>query len=71
MRPANPKTRNRRRPQGDGIQVPEGAPAWITPALIRETMAIWQPFYRDSITRDDAVRILTCVGRLFEVLSRG
>ncbi|MCK6486423.1 MAG: hypothetical protein HUU22_11060 [Phycisphaerae bacterium] len=71
MRPAKPETRNRRRPLGDGIQVPEGTPAWITPALIRETLATWQPYYRDSMTVDDAVRILASVGRLFEVLSRG
>ncbi len=71
MRPANPETRSRRRPLHDGITVPEGAPAWITPALIRETLATWQPFYRDSMTVDDAVRILASVGRLFEVLSRG
>lgn len=55
----------------DGIVVPEGAPDWITPALIRETLATWQPFYRDSMPVDDAVKILTNVGRLFEVFSRG
>ena len=55
----------------DHVVVPEGTPPWITPALIRETIATWQPFYRDSITVDDAVKILTNVGRLFEVLSRG
>lgn len=51
--------------------VPEGTPTWITPALIRETIVTWQPFYRDSMTVDDAVKILTRVGQLFEVLSRG
>ncbi len=71
MRHARLQTRNRRRsPHGD-IVVPEGAPAWITPPLIRETLATWQPFYRDSMTVDDAVTILKSVGRLFEVLSRG
>lgn len=71
MRPVKADTRSRRKPPRDGITVPGGAPAWITPALIRETLATWQPFYRDSMTVDDAVRILTSVGRLFEVLSRG
>lgn len=54
-----------------GLAVPEGAPRWITPALIRETITAWQPLYRDSITVDEAVMILTRVGQLFEVLSRG
>jgi hypothetical protein len=63
----------RKRPKSahDGIEVPEGTPGWITPELIRETIATWQPFYPDSITPDEAVIILANVGRLFEVLSRG
>ncbi len=71
MRHARQQTRNRRPSPHDDIVVPDGAPAWITPALIRETLATWQPFYRDSMTVDDAVTILKSVGRLFEVLSRG
>ena len=55
----------------DGIVVPEGAPEWITSELIRDTIATWQPFYSDSLTPDDAVTMLTNVGRLFAVLSRG
>ena len=55
----------------DDIVVPDGTPEWITPELIRETIATWQPFYSDSLTPEDAVTMLTSVGRLFAVLSRG
>lgn len=71
MRSTTPKTRAKGRSQDEGMVVPEGTPTWITPALIRETIVTWQPFYRDSMTVDDAVKILTRVGQLFEVLSRG
>jgi hypothetical protein len=52
------------------IAVPTGAPAWITPELIRETIAAWQPFYRESLTVGDGYTILLNVGRLFAVLTR-
>ncbi len=67
------KTTFQKRPveSDDGIVVPDGAPEWITSALIRETIATWQPFYRDSLTPEDAVTMLTNVSRLFAVLSRG
>lgn len=54
----------------DGIVVPEGAPDWVTPALIRETMRVWRPFYGESMSAETASTILRNVGRLFAVLSR-
>lgn len=52
-----------------GVNVPDGVPEWITPELVRATMETWQPFYCAPLTPDDAVVILTNVGRLFRVLS--
>lgn len=46
-------------------------PAWITPQLVDLTIKTLQPFYRDSITAQEASTILQSLGRLFGVLSRG
>lgn len=50
--------------------LPPGTPAWITPELVQRTIRVWQPFYPSSLTLDDAVTILSSVGRLFQILSR-
>ena len=55
-------------PRADAM--PAGTPAWITPKLAIRTIQVWQPFYEKPLTLDDAVIILSNVGRLFEVLSR-
>lgn len=47
-----------------------GCPAWITPALIAETIRVWQPYYSEPLTTEDAVAMLQTVGRLLETLSR-
>jgi len=62
--------RKREIPTEHAAGLPPNAPAWITPALARKTIQTWQPFYEKLLTLDDAVTILTSVGRLFEVLSR-
>ncbi len=48
-----------------------GLPAWITPELIRATMEVWQPFYPEVLTEEDAVTIIQSVGSLFRALSSG
>lgn len=50
--------------------VPAGAPSWITPELVTHTLRVWNPYYGDSLTSDDAVNILMNVSRLVGVLSR-
>jgi hypothetical protein len=61
-----------RPPSGKELSaVPAGAPAWVTAELIQETIRVWQPYYADPLTADDALAIILGVGRLFEVLSRG
>jgi len=49
---------------------PPGAPAWVTPALIAQTIKTWQPYYETHLTPDDALAMILNVGRLFDVLSR-
>lgn len=50
--------------------LPAGTPAWITLPLVRRTIEVWQPHYETPLTLDEAVRILSRVGRLFGVLMR-
>ena len=48
----------------------EDVPAWVTDDLIRKTLAVWQPYYKSTLTREDAVGMILAVGRLVGVLSR-
>lgn len=41
-----------------------GLPDWITPELIVETLAVWQPHYDKQLTDDDAIEILLGVATL-------
>ena len=43
-------------------------PKWITPERISETIRVWQPYYSERLTEDDAVEMLVNVGRLGDVL---
>jgi hypothetical protein len=45
-----------------------GAPAWITPDLIADTLETWQPYYAARLTEGDALEILLAVGRLTDAL---
>ena len=47
------------------------APAWVTEELIEETLRVWQPRYKHTLTREDAVGIILSVSRLFGALARG
>ena len=51
--------------------VPGGLPAWITVDLIAETLHVWQPYYAQPLTPEDAIGILLNVGGLFTALSGG
>lgn len=65
-----PRARAARETQVPTVIVPQGAPSWITPELIGHTLRVWNPYYDDSLTVDDAVNILTGVSRLIGALSR-
>lgn len=69
--PRSKEQPDHRSPAREGVvALPAGTPAWITPDLVLKTLRIWQPFYQEPLTLDDAVIILSGVGRLFRILSR-
>jgi hypothetical protein len=43
-------------------------PAWITDALLAETIDVWTQAYGRAVGGDEAVEILVNVGRLAEAL---
>lgn len=65
-----PRTNRSVSPAEYGVQiyVPEGAPRWITPELMEDTWRTWQPFYKETLTMDDALEIITNVVRLADLL---
>lgn len=44
------------------------APAWLSEELLQKTMTVWQPFYPNPLTEDDARQIILSVGRLIDVV---
>lgn len=48
--------------------VPPGAPKWITPEEIEDTLRVWQPSYRHLLTADDALEILINTRNLLDVM---
>ena len=51
------------------VVVPAGVPAWITPELIEETIKVWQPYYEQPLTKNEALEIIESVSRLLNSLS--
>ena len=51
--------------------VPAGSPDWITAELIEATIRVWQPYYKEVLTPEEAVTMILTVGRLFDALSPG
>ena len=49
--------------------VPAGAPDWITQELIEATIRVWQPYYAEILSPEEAVTMILNVGRLFDALS--
>lgn len=49
--------------------VPAGAPDWITQELIEATIRVWQPYYAEILSPEEAVEMIQSVGRLFQALS--
>lgn len=48
--------------------VPPGAPKWITGNEIEDTLRVWQRYYRQLLTADDALEILINVHNLLDVM---
>lgn len=51
------------------VAISLGAPAWISAELIEETMRVWQPYYADPLTVEDAIGIMQAVGQLVQAIS--
>ena len=56
-------------PSFPAIAVPAGAPRWITPELLADTLHVWQPYY-GTLTPQDGLSIILNVSNLFDVLRR-
>jgi hypothetical protein len=50
------------------VSLPPGTPNWITPELVEQTLAVWQPRYQCSLSVEDAVAILMGAERLVRTL---
>ena len=48
--------------------VPPGAPKWITGDEIEDTLRVWQRYYRQLLTADDALEILINVHNLLDLM---
>ena len=48
--------------------VPPGAPKWITPEQIEDTLRVWQPYYRQLLTALDALEIMVNVRNLLDLM---
>ena len=58
------------RQQNKMTRPPPGVPVWIDQALVEQTIAAWQPYYREPLTEADAVEMLISVGNLVSLLGR-
>ena len=56
--------------RSDTNRVPAGAPVWVTSELIDHTLRVWQPYYAEPLTADDALAIIQNISQLIEVVSR-
>lgn len=46
-----------------------GAPAWVTPEAMKDTLKTFRPYCGTNMTPGDALEILINVGNLFELLA--
>ena len=49
--------------------VPASARAWVSAELIEETLRVWQPYYADPLTVDDAVDIMLAAAGLLKAIA--
>lgn len=50
------------------LELPPGTPRWVTLELVARTLTVWQPFYAEPLTVEDALEILLVSDRLLETL---
>lgn len=47
--------------------VPASAPKWVTQELLDQTLRVWQKYYHEPLTSQDALDMIARVGQLHEV----
>jgi len=66
MRPSKTNRRKKELDQPSGSDLPD----WVSDDLVKKTIKIWQPYYPNQLTREDAMAIIKNVGRLIDCLRR-
>jgi len=67
--PPTPAARSTDRAAQEGVGVvPPGAPRWVTAELIEHTLRVWQPYYAERLSVDDALEMILNVAALGELL---
>lgn len=61
-------SRSTHSPGPAGVKVPDGAPPWVRAELLADTLQTWRPHYGGQLTTEEALEILTGVGRLLDLL---
>jgi bifunctional DNase/RNase len=52
------------------VALPLDTPAWITSELVELTQKVWQPYYTDELSVEDAITILRNASDLLGTLAR-
>lgn len=55
---------------GKAILLPAATPGWITAELVELTIRVWQPYYRETLSVEEAIDILRRTGALLTILPR-
>lgn len=53
----------------DIIKLPSGCPEWVTPELLADTIETWQPYYKETLTGEEALSIILNVARLSDTIT--
>ena len=64
----NSKTNRRKEECDQGSR--SDLPDWVSDELLKKTIEIWQPYYPNQLTRDDAIAIINNVGGVIDCLRR-
>ena len=57
-------------PKITDYQAATGAPAWVTPELLADTIETWQPYYTERLTVADSLEILLTMSRLIDAVQQ-
>lgn len=65
-----PRSKTNRRKNDPDRWSGSDLPDWISEELIQKTVEIWQPYYPDQLTRNDAIAIIKNAGGVIDCLRR-